>query len=72
MTLQRVVSKGVSCSGCCFHMEEKTGGFICKQLLLKGHVVLDCADFDAVNPTRLVFYIFKESCDEKQNETMAP
>jgi len=59
MTLQRVVSKEGSCSGCYFHMEEKTGDFVCKQLLLKGHTILDCADFDVVNPTQLVFLYFQ-------------
>jgi hypothetical protein len=71
MALQRVVSKGGSCSGCYFHIEERVGGLVCKQALLRGHATLDCVDFDEVNPSQLVHYIFKESCNEKQNEAMA-
>ena len=72
MTLQQVVSKEGSCSGCYFHMEERVGGLVCKQALLREHAPLVCVDFDEVNPSQFIHYIFKESCNEKQNETMAP
>ena len=72
MTLQRIVSEKVTCSGCYFHIEGKTKGFACKQELSKEHTKLACVEYDVANPTQLVYYIFKESCNEEQNETMAP
>ena len=64
---------GGSCEGCFFYISSREKGEgLCSKPAIPDRVDLDCVDHDVANPNQFVYYIFKESCNEKQNETMAP
>jgi len=71
--LERERSVVGSCEGCFFYLSNpKKGEFRCKRSATLDSEDINCVEYDAVDPYQLVYYIFKESSDEKQDETMAP
>ena len=71
--LKRVIAAGGSCEGCFFYLgNSRKGAIHCSKSAIPAYEDIDCVEYDTVNPTQLVHYIFKESCNEEQNETMAP
>ena len=71
--LKREIAAGGSCEGCFFYLSNpKKGEIRCRKYATLDYEDIDCVDYDVLNPNQLVYYIFKESCNEEQNETMAP
>ena len=71
--LKREIAAGGSCEGCFFYLGiSRKGVLYCSKSAIPAYKDIDCVDYDVLDPNQLVCYIFKESCNEEQNETMAP
>ena len=74
MKLKRVRAAGGDCEGCFFHLSNLKKGLLrCSKSTSSTYVHIDCVEYaTAVVSDQLVYYIFKEIPNEKQNKTVAP